>query len=172
MFQELTATRHPAASPLWSAPWLPGGEREEKWWFPWSPSRATPVSDRFRLKLHLVQQRCFTLWVNFPVGFNKVLLCSKVLHHNLICWSFEHFRANSAAVCSRLRCHINTVSFKLRYSANYVFTNCWNRDRMFYMNIRSWCKRCHMTSLPQWLVLGWRRFISLFLSAFLWEVKM
>lgn len=47
MFQELTVTRHPAVSPLWSAPWLPGGGHEEKLWFLWSHSQATLVSNRF-----------------------------------------------------------------------------------------------------------------------------
>lgn len=45
MFQELMVTRRPAASPLWSARWLPGGGHEAKWWFLWTRSRATPVSN-------------------------------------------------------------------------------------------------------------------------------
>lgn len=70
MFQELTVTRHPAVSPLWSAPWLPGGGREEKWWFLWSHSRATLVShtDSCMSMLTLRDQNGLHLYATFPAS--------------------------------------------------------------------------------------------------------
>lgn len=38
-------TRHPAASPLWTAPWPPEEELEAKWWSQWTHSQATLVSE-------------------------------------------------------------------------------------------------------------------------------
>lgn len=45
IFQGQTVTRRPAVSLLWNVQWLPGGGHEAKWWYLWTHSRATHVSN-------------------------------------------------------------------------------------------------------------------------------